>query len=134
MSTTGKKPRHKTPEEFIEAFQEYIQHCEDKKKVPTIPGACIFMGYKTKQSFYDQNKRDKDESTEWADALEFCGMMTEDLLINDRSSMAIFVLKCRYEYLEKFKVDNTHAGPDGKPIVHKWQVEVIDSAQNQDPA
>lgn len=126
--------QYRTPEEFIEAFQEYIQHCEDKKKVPTIPGACIFMGYKTKQSFYDQAKRDKkEEGTPWKDALEFCQMMTEDLLINDRSSMAIFVLKCRYEYMEKFKIDNTHGGPDGKPIEHKWQIEIIDRAEDTDP-
>lgn len=128
---------HRTPQEFIDSFQAYIDECKASKRLPTIPGACVAMGYKTKQSFYDQKKRKvKGEKKPgvWVEAVELCSMIIEDQLINDRTTMAIFVLKSKWEYKDKFHLDNTHSGPDGKPIEHKWQVEVIDNAQDKDPA
>ncbi len=135
---TGPPAKYETSEEFLDKFYEYLDHCVEVDRMPTMAGAAIWMGYANKQTLYEQKERDqskyKKKGMSWTQAVEHCMTVMEDVLINDRSTMAIFVLKCKYRYKESFQIDNTHSGPDGKPIEHKWQVEVIDNAQDKDPA
>ena len=57
--TAGQPPFYKTPEELQIKFDEYLEHCKTMKEGVTITGACLFMGFCSRQSFYDYEKREK---------------------------------------------------------------------------
>ena len=92
--------KYNTPDDFMAACRDYIGQCKANGDIPSIPGACIAMGFKTRQSFYDQADRDKEGSTGWAECLEYCRLAIQDGLMNDRSTMAMFLLKAKWGYKE----------------------------------
>lgn len=59
MAKAGQPPYYKTPEEMQAKINEYIKDCEDKEKYLTITGLCYFLGFESRQSFYDYEKREK---------------------------------------------------------------------------
>lgn len=65
MAKVGRPPVFKNAKELQNKIQEYITSCPDKKEVvtkdgetinlptPTISGLCYFLGFESRQSFYD---------------------------------------------------------------------------------
>lgn len=57
MSLTYKKPSEKrivaTPEEFDDLVDEYLAKCEEHGRPVTISGLTLYMGFTSRQSFYD---------------------------------------------------------------------------------
>lgn len=65
---TGSKPLFETPEEMQRAIDEYVSNPPESKKVidgtllsvpdkPTISGLCYFLGFESRQSFYDYEQK-----------------------------------------------------------------------------
>ncbi len=65
----GHPPIFKTPELLHEKIEEYINNCPDTRthytadgtpyevKIPTVSGMAYFLGFKSRQSMYDYEKR-----------------------------------------------------------------------------
>ena len=69
----GRPPKFKTAEELQDAINDYFNNGVEKKKVlvgrapnqelleipvPTITGLCYYIGFESRQSFYDYEKKD----------------------------------------------------------------------------
>ena len=57
MSELGRPPIIATPEEFEERVEAYRAHCEANDEPITQTGMAFFMGFASRQSFYDYSKR-----------------------------------------------------------------------------
>lgn len=55
MRNWGRPPKYDNPEEMREKILEYFEGNED---AITITGLCIHLGFDSRQSFYDYEKRD----------------------------------------------------------------------------
>lgn len=59
LTTNGAPPLFSTPEEMQEQIIAYFNQCEEKKENPKITGLCLFIGFESRQSFYDyESKQD----------------------------------------------------------------------------
>ena len=54
--TPGRPPKYKDKEQLQQAINRYIN---DPKKINTITGLCYYLGFCSKQSFFDLEKRDE---------------------------------------------------------------------------
>lgn len=96
--------KFETPEELQKQVEKYLKHCPDKKKVitktgqvleiptPTITGLAYFLGFESRQSFYDYENRDKFSYTIKRARL-FIEKEYEGLLRTNSYPGAIFALK-----------------------------------------
>lgn len=89
----GRKPFFKTPEEFAEKATEYIQQAIENGDWLTITGLALYLGFESRQSFYDYEKREGFSYT-----VKRCRMFIENdyemSLRNIKSATgAIFALK-----------------------------------------
>lgn len=57
-NTTGNVPYYHTPEEMQEKINAYIAECEDREDYVTITGLCYYLGFESRQSFYDYEKKE----------------------------------------------------------------------------
>lgn len=48
-----------TPEELQKMCEGYYKHCEKNEKPVTITGLALFLGFESRQSFYDYEKREQ---------------------------------------------------------------------------
>lgn len=115
-SNGGKPPLYQTPEEMLEKVEEYFQRIKggrfdtgqivinedgDMEKVyenvpkepATITGLCLFLGFKSRQSFYDHAKIKNFEPV-----IEYAKLRIENryevaLMESKNPTGAIFVLK-----------------------------------------
>lgn len=55
----GRPPAYENPEELLEKAMEYIDKCVKKEESPLITGLCLYLGFCSRQSFYDYMKREK---------------------------------------------------------------------------
>lgn len=100
----GMHPDYKTPEELQKKIEKYLKDCPDKKQVvtksgqvvviptPTITGLAYYLGFESRQSFYDYEKRDKFSYTIKRARL-FIEKEYESLLRTNSYPGAIFALK-----------------------------------------
>lgn len=59
MSNLTYKNAHRhveSPQRFDELVDEYVAYCEQEARPVTISGLTLFMGFATRQSFYDYGK------------------------------------------------------------------------------
>lgn len=56
----GQRPMYDSPEKFKEKFEEYCDHCDasEGKERPTMSGAAWYMGFASRQSMYDYEKKE----------------------------------------------------------------------------
>ena len=103
----GRPPKFKTAEELQDAINDYFNNGVEKKKVlvgrapnqelleipvPTITGLCYYIGFESRQSFYDYEKKDGFSYT-IKRALLFIEKEYEQLLQVGNTTGAIFALK-----------------------------------------
>lgn len=55
----GHPPIYDSPEKLQEAAELYIAECEEKSIRPTITKLCYRLGFDSRQSFYDYEKREQ---------------------------------------------------------------------------
>ena len=53
----GRPAKYKSNKEIEEIFAEYLIKCNDNSFPITITGAALFMGFSSRQSFYDYGKK-----------------------------------------------------------------------------
>lgn len=54
---SGRPPIIETPEEFERLVGEYAEHCRETGSPPTFSGMAFHLGFASRQSFYDYEKR-----------------------------------------------------------------------------
>ena len=138
--TNGRPPKYKTAEELQKKIDEYFAGGYRKRKhyikdvvepieIPdiTITDLCIFLGFCSRQSFYDLGKKKK-FSYSINRASLFIEREYEALLKTPGISPAgiIFALK-NFRWSDKQEISATFAGDPNNPIKHqhKWEIEFI---------
>lgn len=58
MSSIGRPPEFETPEELLAAGEKYFVSCKQEGTTPTICELAYSLGFESRQSFYDYEKRD----------------------------------------------------------------------------
>jgi hypothetical protein len=53
LTETGRPPFFAKPEDMQSKILEYFDHCEKNKENLKITGLCLFLGFESRQSFYD---------------------------------------------------------------------------------
>lgn len=104
---TGRPPKYKNKEELQDKITEYFEKGMRKKKVvvgpvtnrsmveipvPTITGLALFLGFESRQSFYDYEKNEEFTYT-IKKARTFIEREYEELLSTGNVTGAIFALK-----------------------------------------
>lgn len=89
LETSGRPPMYNTPEELIKKIKEYFS--QDDSKI-TITGLCLFLGFESRQSFYDY-----EEKKEFTYIIKRARLVIEseyeERLQGNNPTGAIFVLK-----------------------------------------
>lgn len=100
----GRPPKFKTPEELQKKIDAYFKNCPDRRQfvtkigevieipMPTICGLCYYLGFESRQSFYDYEKEEKFSYTIKRARL-FIEKEYEQLLQGNNCTGAIFALK-----------------------------------------
>lgn len=135
----GRPALYKTPEEFKAKVQEYFdagcrrvkrKHGDGYIEVPkcTITGLALYMGFSSRQSFYDYRKREEfKEAVEWAHTM--IEMIYEEFLTENNPTGSIFALK---QFGWKDKSEHEMYGKGGAPLVNKVIVEFKDAKNTED--
>lgn len=102
---TGRPPHFETPEELHAKAIEYFETCvRDKEKV-TITGLCLFLGFASRSSLDDYEKRNDGFSY----IVKRCRLAVENSYEKGGQTIDIFALK-NMGWKDKSEVDNNHAG------------------------
>lgn len=121
--TSGRPPMFKTPEDLQKKIDEYFKTGVKKRTitvgkppnvetielpVPTISGLCLFLGFESRQSFYDYEKKEGFTYTVKRARL-FIEVEYEEQLQHGNTTGAIFALK-NMGWRDKTEVDSNHSG------------------------
>jgi len=123
MDLGGRPPLFETPEKLQEAIDNYFEKGVKVRTivvgkapnqipidipVPTITGLCIYLGFESRQSFYDYEKRDGFSYTIKRARL-FIEKEYEEMLAIGNTTGAIFALK-NFGWTDKQEIDHTTGG------------------------
>lgn len=123
----GRPPKFNTPEELQNKIDAYFKNCPDKRQfvtkigevievpMPTICGLCYYLGFESRQSFYDYEENDKFSYTIKRARL-FIEKEYEQMLQTPNCTGAIFALK-NMGWLDKSSQEIT--GANGEPLAVK---------------
>jgi hypothetical protein len=126
---SGRDPFFQTVEEFDSKVDEYFnsgirtktiwvgkgEHAQEiEVPVPTITGLCLFMGFCSRQSFYDYGKKDV-FSYSVKRAGSFIEREYEEQLQVGNTTGAIFALK-NMGWKDRQEIENTNFNHDVKPL------------------
>lgn len=108
---TGRPIHYKTAEELQKAITDYFKNGITKKEiksgievpVPTISGLCYYLGFASRQSFYDYEKREAFSYTIKRARL-FIEQHYEEMLQVGNTTGAIFALK-NFGWSDKQDID-----------------------------
>lgn len=110
MSKVGRPRLVESPEEFAEKAAEYFEECADDEVPVTITGLALSLGFESRQSFYDYEKR-PDFSYVVKRARLTVEHSYEARLAEPKPTGAIFALK-NMGWSDRREV----SGPNGGPI------------------
>jgi len=132
----GRPPKYKTVEELQTKIDEYFNEGVKVRKilvgkppsqetielpVPTITGLAIYLGFESRQSFYDYQEKEQFTYTIKRARL-FIENDYEEQLQYGTVTGAIFALK-NMGWIDKQEIDNTHKG----------DLNIISLGQGKDP-
>jgi hypothetical protein len=52
-TTNGRPPIYDDPEKYAAKIRDYYNYCEDNEEKVTITGLALYLGFESRQSFYD---------------------------------------------------------------------------------
>lgn len=58
-SKAGHPPKFKTPEELQDKIDEYLKYIKEEKSFTTITGLALYLGFESRQSLYDYEKKEE---------------------------------------------------------------------------
>ncbi|MCM1340007.1 MAG: DNA-packaging protein [Muribaculaceae bacterium] len=125
-NTGGRPPIYKTPAELQKKIDEYFKNCPDKRIVPTkmgvfevpaptVTGLAFFLGFSSRQSFYDYENNEEFSYTIKRARLRI-EREYEKLLCTATPAGAIFALK-NFGWKDASQREIT--GKDGEPLAVK---------------
>lgn len=127
----GRPPMYDSPEELQQGIDKYFKEGVTVKvikdietPIPTITGLCYFLGFESRQSFYDLEKRAGFSYTVRKARL-FIEKHYEEMLQSGNTIGAIFALK-NFDWKDKQEIANTVTFE--QPIT---EVEIIHTNENQ---
>lgn len=130
---TGRPPMYETDQDLIESIDTYFTEGVKIRKiivgkapnaqvveipVPTITGLCYYLGFESRQSFYDYEQRPEFSYTIKRARL-FIEQEYEEQLTQGNTVGAIFALK---NMGWRDKVETELTGKDGHPIEHRYEI------------
>jgi hypothetical protein len=102
---TGRPAKYSTEEELQSKIDEYWDNLGDKK--PTITGLALYLGFESRQSFYDYEKKGEFSYTIKKARLRVENVYEQNLHSNNPSG-SIFALK-NFGWTDKQEIE--HSGP-----------------------
>ena len=113
----GQPPIFNSPEEMQEVADKYLLECDERKVRPTITRLCYNLGFESRQSFYDYEKREQfsyivKRLRLWIES------GYEEALSNNSPTGAIFALK-NMGWKDKSEVEQS--GTITKQIIYEPQ-------------
>lgn len=102
----GRPPVFESPDKLQEMVDQYFAKVNEDKTRPTITGLCLALGFESRQSFYDYEKREGFSYT-IKRARMWIENAYEQLLTSGYATGAIFALK---NFGWSDKQDITHSG------------------------
>lgn len=142
MAEVGRPPAFETPEELQEKINEYFKEGVTVKKVvigkapnnytldvevPTISGLAYYIGFESRQSFYDYEKKSEFTYTIRKVRL-FIEQHYEEMLQTGNTVGAIFALK-NFGWKDKQEVEQS----GGTSITVKWDQSLIPNSHTESP-
>jgi len=89
LGNTGGRPAHfETPEELEKKCAEYFTHCQDNEEKPTITGLTLFVGFSSRSSWDDYDKKN-----EFSYIVKRAKLAVENSYENHGQTIDIFALK-----------------------------------------
>lgn len=143
----GRPPHFETPEELQKEIDKYLKNCPDKKVIvtkkgdkieiptPTISGLCYFLGFESRQSFYDYEKKDEDsENMGFSYTIKrarlFIEKEYESLLSTNAYAGAIFALK-NFGWIDKTQQEITNLTPQ-IVVANETDLKALEELKNAD--
>ena len=111
----GRPPVFETPEELNDKIEAYFSSCSTLNQQATITGLCYDLGFESRQSFYDYEKRDGFSYTIKRARLKMESLY-EAQLFTKISTGAIFGLK-NFGWTDRSEVDLTSDGKEIKGFI-----------------
>ena len=145
VKNLGGAPRYyKTPEELQEAIHEYFNKGVRKRivligkkpnqekievEVPTITGLCYYLGFESRQSFYDYEKNDGFSYTIKRARLFIEREYEEQLQIGNVTG-AIFALK-NFGWIDKSEIENKNYNYNSEKLTMDQVKELQRNLRNE---
>lgn len=104
-NTVGRPPHFETPEDLHAKAMEYFEDCIKEKEKVTITGLCLALGFSSRSSLDDYEKR----SDEFSYIVKRCRLAVENSYEKGGQTIDIFALK-NMGWKDKSEVDNNLAG------------------------
>lgn len=105
MSNAGRPPIYSDPADLENAIEEYKQHCKAEELAPTLTGMILFIGFNSKDTFYEYGKKPK-----FSDSIKKARLWIESLYESDLrkhgGSGTIFALK-NFGWKDKTEIENS---------------------------
>ncbi len=117
LSMVGRPPKYSDVEKLSDSIDKYFKICEEKKRNPSITGLALYLGFESRQSFYDYEKNEEYSYTIKKARLRIENMYEEKLLSNTVTG-AIFALK-NLGWSDKQEIDHTVNIPTLPDIIIK---------------
>lgn len=113
----GRPSLFQNDKELSDKVQQYFNGITDDEKTPTITGLALFLGFESRQSFYDYEKNGEFSYTIKRARLSI-EQSYEEALLSKNSTGAIFALK-NFGWKDKTEVD-TNLTLKGSISPNKW--------------
>lgn len=115
IGNEGGRPAHyETPEELHIKCIAFFEHCIEKGEKATITGLALFLGFASRSSFDDYEKR----SDEFSYIIRRSKLAVENSYELSGQTIDIFALK-NMGWKDKSEID--HRTPDGVTVLYKQQ-------------
>ena len=116
MNNGGRPPIYDNPEDLQTKIDEYKNDCMINEEIPTLTGMILFIGFNSKDTFYEYGKKEG-----FSDSIKKARLWIESLYEKDLrktgNTGSIFALK-NFGWSDKLEIDNNHSTIDdeGKKV------------------
>lgn len=117
MAKVGRPLMFENPSELNEKVNEYFSQCDEDHDPYTITGLALFLGFESRQSFYDYEERGEFSYTIKRARLRVENGYEKKLHGNNPTG-PIFALK-NFGWVDKTNLDHTSNGKDIAPPI-QW--------------
>jgi len=103
-TTNGRPPHFKTPQELAEKCSEYFEDCITNKKKATVTGLTLFVGFSSRASWDDYEKRN-----DFSYTVKRAKLAVQNSYESSGTAFDIFALK-NMGWSDKQEIDHTTRG------------------------